>query len=406
MRHMTTASLIAPVMQAQGISQRQLARASGLSLPAINAIVARGQWPKRRAAAAQARVLDALRKLGATAADLIPVAAAIRPAKKLAPDAATPEADPPTQDPSQEQEDEPMLLKNETLTPLARERFALRRNPFVDDIQGRADVYTSEHARYARAALMETAIGHGFLALIGESGSGKSTLREELEERIREEGKPVVVIKPYVIGSEPTDTRGKAMKAGQIAESIVTTLAPGVSLKSSPQARYKQVHDLLKASRSAGYSHLLVIEEAHRLSVPTLKHLKNFMELKDGLRRLLGVCLIGQPELHDLLSERNPEIREIVQRCEQIVMRPLDSDLQGYLEHKFARVGLELKNVFGPDALDAIRQRLVSVPRGGRAQDAVSVCYPLIVNNLVCRALNTAAAAGWNVVDAQVIAEC
>ena len=58
------------------------------------------------------------------------------------------------------------------------------------------------------------------------------------------------------------------------------------------------------------------------------------------------------------------------------------------------------------DALDAIRARLISMPRGGRVSDAVSVCYPLVVNNLVCRALNAAAAVGFPKVDAQVIAGC
>ena len=61
---------------------------------------------------------------------------------------------------------------------------------------------------------------------------------------------------------------------------------------------------------------------------------------------------------------------------------------------------------FAPDAADAIRARLVHLPRGGKAQDARSECFPLVVNNLVCRAMNAATRAGWPVVDAQVIAGC
>lgn len=316
------------------------------------------------------------------------------------------EAAPVNPETNETQEEATMLLRNETLTPAARRHFKLRRNPFVDDIQCRDDVFASQHGRYVRAALLDAATNHGFIAIVGESGSGKSTLREDLEERIREERRPIIVIKPYVLGMEPTESRGKPMRVGQIAESIVHALAPNVPLKSSPEARYRQVHELLKASRAAGYSHLVVIEEAHRMPLPTLKHLKNFMELKDGLRRLLGVALIGQPELRQLLSEQNPEIREIVQRCEQIAMEPLDNDLEGYLTHKLDRAGIAIADVLEADALDAIRTRLISMPRGGRASDAVSVCYPLVVNNLVCRALNAAAAVGFPKVDAQVIAGC
>ena len=60
--------------------------------------------------------------------------------------------------------------------------------------------------------------------------------------------------------------------------------------------------------------------------------------------------------------------------------------------------------VFEPDAFDALRARLIYVPRGGKA--GVSVCYPLAVYNLVARAMNAAAAAGWPKVDAQCVAGC
>lgn len=307
---------------------------------------------------------------------------------------------------SQDKENEAMLLRNENVTPQARQRFGLPRNPFVDDVQSREDVLLTQHGRYVRAAMLDAARNHGFVAIIGQSGSGKSTLREELEERIRDEALPIVLIKPYVQGMEQSDARGRLLRAGHIAEAIVDALAPGVPLKSSPQARYKQVHELLKASRQAGYTHLLLIEEAHRLPIPTLKHLKSFLEMKDGLRRLIGVCLIGQNELFNILSERNPDVREIVQRCEQIAMEPLDNDVEAYLQLKLARVDKTLADVFEPGAVDAIRARLVHHINSGRSADVVSICYPQVVNNLVARALNAAAAVGYPRVDAQVIAEC
>lgn len=394
-----------PVLTDLGIASADLARAANLSRSAANRLVAHGLLPTRRAGEVRQRVVAYLKERGASMAHLRSIV--LPPAKKLAPECSQhAEAAPVNPEPTDPKEEEPMLLRNETLTTAAKRHFKLLRSPFVDDIQSRADVFASQHGRYVRIALLDAAVNHGFIAIVGESGSGKSTLREDLEERIHEERRPIIVIKPYVLAMEPNDTRGKPMKAGQIAESIARTLAPNVQLKSSPDARYRQVHELLKSSRAAGYSHLLVIEEAHRMPLTTLKHLKNFMELKDGLRRLLGVCLIGQPELRLLLSEQNPEVREIVQRCEQITMEPLDNDLEGYLAHKFERTGAQLADMLEADALDAIRARLISLPRGGRASDAVSMCFPLVVNNLVCRALNAAAQVGFPKVDAQVIAGC
>lgn len=391
------------VLQQLGISQRDLARGAGLARSVAGRLVTHGELPKRDTDAARKRVVAFLKEQGATALQLRDL---ILPPKKEAPEdresaGAAPEASKP-----ETSGEITMLLRNEPLTIEAKKHFQLPRNPFLDDVASREDVFASPTTRYVRATLMDAARHHGFVALIGESGSGKSTLREDLEERIREEKLPIVVIRPHIIGVEPSETKGKVLKAGHIAEAIAATIAPSVTLKSSPEARYRQIHQLLKDSCAAGYSHLVVIEEAHRLPIATLKHLKNFMELKDGLRRLLGVCLIGQPELQVLLSEQRAEIREIVQRCEQITLEPLDNDVCAYLRHKLARMGIRYEDVFEEDACDAVRARLVHIPRGGKPTDAYSVCYPLVVNNLVSRAMNAAAEAGFEKVNAQVIAGC
>ncbi|WP_239591079.1 ExeA family protein [Candidatus Dactylopiibacterium carminicum] len=241
---------------------------------------------------------------------------------------------------------------------------------------------------------------------MGESGSGKTTLREELEERIRIEQRQVIIIKPYVMEMEKTERKGKPMWAGQVSESIIHTLDPGASIRSSTQARNNQVHKLLAESERAGYRNLLIIEEAHRMPVSTLRALKGFMELKTGLRRLLGVVLIGQPELDNTLNDKDPAVREIVQRCERREMLPLDEDLPVYLGHKFSRVGANVADALADGAIDAIRARLTRLPRGGSAAEGRSICYPLVVNNLVTRALNAAAGVAMPRVTADVIAGC
>ncbi len=299
-----------------------------------------------------------------------------------------------------------MLLVNAGLKPETRQHFKLARNPFVDDVQSPDDVFQTPSVRYVRAALTDCAMHHGFIAIVGESGAGKSTLAEDLQERIRTEGRDILISKPYVLGMEGSDDRGKTLKATQIAESIALSIDPHVCLKLSSEARFRQVHNLLIASRRSGHRHLLMIEEAHCLPLATLKHLKRFLELKDGMQRLIGIALIGQPELRDRLGSQNAEVREVAQRCEIVELEALDAELEGYLQHKFARFNLKLADVFTPDAFDAMRARLIYRPRGGKPTDARSLCYPLVVNNLVCRAMNAAASAGWPKVDAQVISGC
>lgn len=394
------------LLQRIGVSQAALGRECGVSAATISLLAKNGQWPKTGAAELRAK-LETFFTVQCVAPETIAYAL---DNKKAGTGAATPEPAPlqtlqqPT--PTQETEtDVDMLLQNENLTLAARKHFGLFRSPFADDIASRDDVFLSPDIRLCRELLWDVAKNGGFCALVGESGSGKTTIREELIDRIQRENQSVIVMEPYVLAMEHNDKLGKTLKSGQIAETIISTLDPNAPLKSAPHARFKQLHDHLRASYKAGNSHVLIIEEAHSLPIATLKHLKRFRELKEGYARLLGVILIGQPELKASLSAHNPEVREVAQRCEVVELEPLDRHLADYLKHKISRVGGNPDEIFEPDAYDAIRTRLTRVPRGGKMTEAVSACYPLVVNNLVTRAMNLAASIAAKKVSAELIAE-
>ena len=396
-------SPLALLLLAHNISEKEFARATLMEWETIHALIRDGSWPVWVRLAARQRVIDYLQSLGATSEQIRSLRA---PEKKLASTRRNRvKADP--QVPTKElNEEDPMLLQKENLTPEARKHFGLVRSPFVDDVTTPDDVFQSPSVRYARAALTDCANHHSFLALVGESGAGKSTLAEDLEERIRAEKKDIVVFRPYVQGMSENDRQGKTLKSGSIAESIVFALDPHARVALSAQGRFRQIHELLKSSAQMGRRHLLLIEEAHDLPVATLKHLKRFLELKDGMRRLLGIAMIGQPELRKRLSAQSADVREVAQRCEIVELEPLNNELEAYLRHKLARFNVKYEEVFSDDAGDAIRARLIHIPRGGNDSHAISICYPQVVNNLVCRAMNAATKAGFDRVDAQVIAGC
>jgi len=286
---------------------------------------------------------------------------------------------------------------HEMLTAEARRHFSLFRDPFQDDVQGADDVYLSADQRYIREAMFTTAKHGGFVAVVGESGAGKTILRKDLIERINREGQAIVLIQPQIIDK----TR---LTAGMIFHAIIDDLAPGTPVRSSPEAKARQAQKMLTESSRAGNAHVLVIEEAHDLSTPTLKALKRFWELEDGFKRLLSIILIGQPELKLRLDENhNWEAREVIRRCEVAELMPLDRNLEEYLALKFRRVGAELGKVFTGDAFDAMRAKKGPQMRPGGVVARPSQLYPLVVNNLVIRAMNAAAALGAPVVDGDVI---
>lgn len=283
----------------------------------------------------------------------------------------------------------------EMLSPAAKRHFKLFRDPFQDDVTGPDDVFLSGEQRYIAEAMFQTAKNGGFLAIAGESGSGKTTLRKMMQERIK--GQPIRVVFPRSLDKTRLST-------GNICQAIINDMAPGTTVRSSLEAQARQVEALLMQSGRADNSHVLVIEEAHDLSITTLKYLKRFYELEDGFRRLLSIILIGQPELKDKLDERrHPEAREVIRRCELAELLPLDGDLESYLAHKFKRGGVSPADLFAADAYDGIRARLTRSKPGGR--DVVSQLYPLVVNNLVTKAMNRAADLGMTMVNGDLMRE-
>lgn len=296
------------------------------------------------------------------------------------------------------EEKDPTHIEPEMLTAQAKRAFSLFRDPFIDDVQGPDDLYLSADQRYVREAMFQAARQGGWLmAVVGESGSGKSTLRRETIDRINREALPVTVIQPKAIDKTQLNAR-------HICEAILYDLQPNCKPKRSLEALSRQVEKGLAESGRAGYTHVLIIEEAHDLSIQTLKYLKRFWELEDGYRRLLSIVLIGQPELRNKLDERRyPDARELIRRCEVVELLPLDSNLGEYLTLKFKRIGRDVSELLEQDAIDAMRERLSEVGRGVNRGEAISKCYPLVVNNLMTRCLNQAASMSAPRINADIV---
>lgn len=376
-----------------GVTQADLARTVDLSRAAIAQLINHGQWPKTLdRALLHGQIVDFLYDHGANDDDVAVLEEVGAPRANAEP-LATPENSHETE------ECEPMLMPKQTLMPAAKRAFTLVRDPF-GDLQSADDMYVSPDIRYIREVMYQTARHDGFLAVIGESGAGKSTLRRDLVHRLAAENSPVIVIEPYVLGMEDNDAKGKTLKATHIAESIMNAVAPLQKTKPSPEGRFTQVHETLKASRAAGCRHVLIIEEAHSIPIPTLKHLKRMRDqLEVGFDKLLSIILIGQPELAVKLSPRNGEVREVAQRIEIAELLPVPvADLEQHLAFRFERAGKQLAEVFDPAAIQAIVERL-----GKSGRDQTSQLYPLAIGNLVVAALNLATQVGESRITADVI---
>ena len=388
-----------------GLKQAAAARAVGLSVGAFSKAVALGQWPKVGAASYQQALRQLLVEHGMAAADIDRAMRALE--NKNAPHTPSKARAGRTPSTHKSKGDAAMLLRKQAFTQEARKAFGLTRDPFTDDVQDAADVFTSPDVRYVRESMWATARHGGMLAVVGESGAGKSTLRRDLIDRIRRESASMIVCEPYVLGMEENDERGRTLKAAAIAEAVIASVAPLEKPRRSAEARFRQLHHLLRESYRSGNRHVLVIEEAHGMPTATLKHLKRFFELEDGFKKLLSIILIGQTELRMKLSEQNAEVREVVQRIEIVELPALDNHLADYLAFKFKRVGLQLDQVMDAGAVDALREKLSIAKRGTRPnqRELHSLLYPLAVANVTTAAINLAASIGAPLVTAEIIKE-
>ena len=275
-----------------------------------------------------------------------------------------------------------------------RKTFGIFKDPFTDDVAASDDVYLNETSRFAAEYLYQTAKAGGMVALVGESGSGKTTIRRYAIDRMQAEGQKVRIISPRIID------KGR-LTAALICDAIIadcSTEHPRRTL----EAKARQVEHILTNSSRSGFSHILMIEEAHDLSIQTLKYLKRFWELEDGFKKLLAIVLIGQIEMKAKLDEsKNWEAREIIRRMEILELEPLDGkEIAQYLDIKFSRLNKERKEVFTDDACAALGRKLL---RQARNDVVYSVAYPLLVNNWARRAMNLAASMKVKIVDADVV---
>lgn len=383
----------------QDISQNWIARKLDFSPATISLIVKHGKYPKKNASKIKQQIIDLLMTKGLTETEILTAMDAVQLNSNSDQTldvecTATPH-----------EEEQLMLLRKQTLSQEAKRHFKLFKNIFVGDITDAKELFQSPDINYVRESMWQTAKGHtSFIAVCGQSGSGKTTLREELHDRIEREREPIIIILPYVIATEADDIKGKTLKSAHIAESILSALAPSTNAKRSPEARFRQIHNLLKESSRAGQKHVLIIEEAHSLPIPTLKHLKRFLELKNGFHPLLSIILIGQDELKIKLAENNPEVREVVQRCEIVTLEPFtQTTLVEYLEHRCKSTDRKLSEFIDESGLDAICEKLTRNVRGKNTSE--SLLYPLAVGNLLTGAMNLVAELGDGVVTADLVKE-
>jgi len=271
-----------------------------------------------------------------------------------------------------------IMIKLQTLR-----HFGLRRSPFDGEIGESADVFLSEDHIFIREMMLEAARYSGFVAIHGEVGCGKSTMRKGVVKALRDED--IQIIFPQILDK-------RRITASSLLDAIVMDITDD-KLKQSMEAKTRQAINLLKTRRQNGLRQVLILEEAQLLNIWAIKHLKQIYEFEDGYQKLIGIILIGQPELAARFDETQyPQLREVTRRVTSAEITGLaQEDIGRYLKHKVQRVKGNPERIFTEDAYPAFARRLRSDNGTG---DIINRAYPLTINNLAATALNMAAEMG------------
>lgn len=251
--------------------------------------------------------------------------------------------------------------------------FGLRANPFEDRADSAYFHPSPTHEEALAAMQYEVQHGTGIGLLLGDAGTGKTMVVRALTRRLTGGEKVVVLSIP---GNGVSDVLRETCKGFGV--SVPSTLhdARGLARLQRHLARCVQ----------AGNTPVLIIDQAENLTPGDLADIESLFDTTSERGRMLRLILAAHPRFRSLLAQ--PAFDRLRQLAfTQQELAPLGRDeLDKYIQHRLHVAGAEGREIFSPQALDAIAHLSNGVPR--------------VINQACSAAMLAAYAAGRSRVDA------
>ncbi|MEI6306807.1 MAG: AAA family ATPase [Deltaproteobacteria bacterium] len=240
--------------------------------------------------------------------------------------------------------------------------FSLKEKPFSKTPDPRF-LFLSRCHEEAMARLEFVVEEREIAVLTGEIGCGKTTLSRALMDRLGNEYKFCFIINPRLNAIEFLRTIARLLEVE--------------NPHSSKDLLLEQINRVVYENCQKGICPVIVIDEAQMITDPEvfdeIRLLTNF-QLDD--RNMLCVVIMGQPELHTMLS--SPRFEPLRQRIAlHYHLKPLSLDeTMEYLDFRLEIAG-GTPGLFAPDAVQKIFELTGGVPRriNSMATNALLVAY-------------------------------
>jgi len=185
--------------------------------------------------------------------------------------------------------------------------------------------------------------------LTGEIGCGKTTLSRAMMDRLGDNYKFCYIVNPRLNAIEFLRTFARILDIEQPADSKDDLI--------------DQIHTAVYAFNNSGVCPVLIVDEAQMIKddevFDEIRLLTNF-QLDD--RNLLGVVIMGQPELRQIMSTNRFEpLRQRISLHYHLPPLSLD-EIMEYLDFRLEAAGGSA-GLFTPDAVQRIHELTNGVPR-------------------------------------------
>jgi general secretion pathway protein A len=189
----------------------------------------------------------------------------------------------------------------------------------------------------------------GFMAITGEVGTGKTTLVNALLNSLDDKVKTAYIFRRCIAFDE-------LLRA--ILYEFGATAGSGDRFE-----LWQRLNEYLVATASKDELAVLIVDEAHNLSIGMLEEIRTLSNLETQKTKLLQIILIGQPELDTKLNSQ--ELRQLRQRIaiRRKVLPFTNDEIEAYISHRLTLVGGIIYTLFTRDAISLISRYSRGIPR-------------------------------------------